>query len=321
MSVEKIGLGLAALGRPGYINLGHHEDLPQAKEVDHMKKHSRIILDAAWDAGIRYYDAARSYGKAEAFLASWLKSRNIPSQDIRVGSKWGYEYTAQWQVHAEKHEVKDHSLHLLEKQWPESKSLLGDYLDLYQIHSATLESGVLENQEVLAFLGARKTQGLEIGLSLSGPHQGQTLDKAQQITFQGNLLFDWVQATWNLLESSVETSLREAQKKGMKVILKETLANGRLSPRGQDHLSKQQHAILQSLSQKYQTSVDALSLAAALANPFANIVLLGVASLEHLESNLKSLALEIRAEDRTLLRDMVEPPREYWQTRKNLGWN
>lgn len=46
----------------------------------------------------RYFDAARSYGKAEEFLGEWLRARNIPTSEVMVGSKWGYTYTADWQI-------------------------------------------------------------------------------------------------------------------------------------------------------------------------------------------------------------------------------
>jgi aryl-alcohol dehydrogenase-like predicted oxidoreductase len=73
--VSRMGLGLAALGRPAYINLGHADDLRHQYDVDAMRRRTASMLDAAWDAGIRYIDVARSYGRAEEFLASWLRSR------------------------------------------------------------------------------------------------------------------------------------------------------------------------------------------------------------------------------------------------------
>src|SRR5437762_7406546 len=169
--VARLGLGLAALGRPGYINLGHARDLPRNHDVAAMEAHSHAVLDAAWQLGVRYFDAARSYGRAEAFLASWLSSRHITPGAVTIGSKWGYTYTAGWQVEAERHEVKDHSLPVLLRQAAESRELLGPYLGLYQIHSATRESGVLENQEVLSELGRLRDSGLRIGLTLSGADQ------------------------------------------------------------------------------------------------------------------------------------------------------
>ena len=178
LSVSRLGLGLAALGRPGYINIGHAADIGSDRAVATMKAQAYAVLDAAWTAGIRYFDAARSYGRAETFLASWLSSRQIRPGEVTIGSKWGYTYTADWNVTAEKHEVKDHSLNTLRPQVRESRDLLGPYLNLYQIHSATLESGVLDNRDVLNELAALHGSGLKVGLSLSGTNQSEVLRRA-----------------------------------------------------------------------------------------------------------------------------------------------
>lgn len=50
--VPMLGIGLAALGRPGYINLGHDGDL-SSKSVEDMREHCWQVLDAAWRLGIR----------------------------------------------------------------------------------------------------------------------------------------------------------------------------------------------------------------------------------------------------------------------------
>src|SRR4051812_33575516 len=94
LRVSPIGLGLAALGRPGYINLGHGGDLAAGTSVPEMERNAHAVLDAAHRRGVRYFDAARSYGRAEAFLASWLDARRLGRDDVTVGSKWGYTYTA-----------------------------------------------------------------------------------------------------------------------------------------------------------------------------------------------------------------------------------
>src|SRR6266542_2123283 len=145
LRVSPIGLGLAALGRPGYINLGHGRDLAGETNVEALERRTHAVLDAAYAAGVRYLDAARSYGRAEAFLASWLRRRGLTNAQVTVGSKWGYTYTAGWRVDAEVHEAKDLSVETLRRQLPESLALLGSHLRLYQIHSATLESGVLDD--------------------------------------------------------------------------------------------------------------------------------------------------------------------------------
>ncbi|MGH2884141.1 MAG: aldo/keto reductase, partial [Solirubrobacteraceae bacterium] len=88
LEVTPIGLGLAALGRPGYINLGHAADLDGHTDVESMERAAHAVLDAAYERGVRYFDAARSYGRAEAFLGSWLEQRRFGPDDVTVGSKW-----------------------------------------------------------------------------------------------------------------------------------------------------------------------------------------------------------------------------------------
>jgi aryl-alcohol dehydrogenase-like predicted oxidoreductase len=270
--VSRISLGLAALGRPGYINVGHATDLQADYEMAAMEARAHAVLDKAWATGIRYFDAARSYGRAEAFLASWLASRSIAPGAVVVGSKWGYIYTAGWQVQADKHEVKDHSLPVLLRQLAESRTLLGPHLKLYQIHSATLDSGVLENQPVLEELARLRATGVRIGLSLSGPDQATTLKKALEVEVDGQRLFDCVQATWNLLETSAESALHEAHEAGVAIIVKEALANGRLTSRNSDPAFAAGRRLLEEVAVIHETTPDALALAAVLSRPWADVV-------------------------------------------------
>src|SRR5215218_8286634 len=116
----ELGLGLAALGRPGYINLGHGEDIADPGPAA-MERAAHAVLDAAYDGGVRAFDAARSYGAAEAFLASWLERRGFAPGNLAVSSKWGYAYTAGWRVDADEHEVKQLTLEQLLRQWAETQ--------------------------------------------------------------------------------------------------------------------------------------------------------------------------------------------------------
>lgn len=321
LAVTPIGLGLAALGRPGYINLGHSDDMGGDTSVAAMEAHTHRVLDAAWDAGMRYFDAARSYGKAEQFLASWLAARGIMPDQVTVGSKWGYTYTANWQVDADVHEVKEHSLAVLQRQRAESDAHLGAHLKLYQIHSATLDSGVLDNAAVLDQLAAYRDAGLVIGLTLSGPRQRDTLRRALDIQRGGQLLFGVVQATWNLLEPSTGDALAEAGAAGMGVLVKEALANGRLTPRNSDPAFAEQRALLDRVAAEHNTTIDALALAAVLAQPWCSVVLSGAALTEHVESNVAALDVTLSADDLARLRTLAEPPDRYWTTRSDLAWN
>jgi aryl-alcohol dehydrogenase-like predicted oxidoreductase len=80
----RIGLGLAAVGRPGYINLGRDRDLAD-RSVAALRDRTSALLDEAYAAGVRYVDVARSYGRAEEFLASWLEAHPFAA-DVVVGS-------------------------------------------------------------------------------------------------------------------------------------------------------------------------------------------------------------------------------------------
>ena len=319
--VSRIGLGMAALGRPGYINLGHAQDLARDHDVAAMEQRAHEVLDAAWDAGVRYFDAARSYGLGERFLGAWLSSRAISPDSVTVGSKWGYTYTADWKIEAQAHEIKDHSLATLERQWPESVAFLNGYLKLYQIHSATAESGVLENRRVLEKLAQLKDDGIRIGLSLSGSEQGKTLRKAIEVIVDGSPLFDSVQATWNLLEPSVGTALREASAAGMGVIIKEALANGRLTDRNSEPGFGSKLELLRIEAQKLGASVDALVLAACLNQPFVDLVLSGATNVEQLHSNVQAGSVKIDGDTMSRLSALAESPERYWATRSKLPWN
>jgi aryl-alcohol dehydrogenase-like predicted oxidoreductase len=319
--VTPLGIGLAALGRPGYINLDHAQDLSEDYEVEAMQQHAFTVLDEAWRQGVRYFDAARSYGRAEQFLGNWLRSREIKPDAVAVGSKWGYTYTAGWHVEAEKHEVKEHSLAVLRRQWQETQLELGQYLGLYQIHSATLESGVLENQQVLEELARLKRKGVVIGLTLSGANQAEVMYKALEIECDGSLLFGSVQATWNLMERSVEPALQTAHSAGMGVIVKEALANGRLTARNQEPNFAPKRKILEQEAQRLGTTIDAIALAVAVQPVWSDIVLSGAATADQMRSNAGALNVQLdELADRRLLA-LVEPAEQYWGERSELAWN
>ncbi len=316
-AVSSLGLGLAALGRPGYITLGHGRDVGEDRSVPAMERHAHAVLDAAYDAGVRYFDAARSYGRAEAFLASWLSARSLRPGDVTVGSKWGYTYTAGWQVQAEHHEVKDHSLATFQRQLGESRALLGPHLALYQVHSATFESGVLGDAAVLSALAGLRAQGLAVGLSLSGASQADVLRRALEVRVDGAPVFSCVQATWNLLERSAGPALAEAHAAGWGVIVKEAVANGRLTSRD----TSPELRPLRELASERGATPDALALAAVLARPWVSVVLSGASTVEQLRDNVASRSVTWSAELESRLHGLEETPRAYWAKRSSLPWN
>jgi aryl-alcohol dehydrogenase-like predicted oxidoreductase len=309
LPVSALGLGLAALGRPGYINLGHAGDVGDT-HVEAMERHAHEVLDAAYEGGVRYFDAARSYGRAEAFLASWLRRRGLSRDDVTVGSKWGYTYTADWRVDVDEHEVKDLSVSTLRRQLGETRALIGEHLALYQIHSATLESGVLDDAEVREELARLRDEGVRVGFTATGPRQAATIERALEV---GG--FDAVQATWNLHERAATDALAAAHEAGLGVIVKEALANGRLTERGDAD------GRLTAAARERGTTPDALALAAVLARPWVDVVLSGAATVDTVRSNLAALDARWDARAEEELAALEEPADEYWERRSELAWN
>ena len=307
--VSRIGLGLAALGRPAYITGGRAADLPD-RTIAGLRARTWSMLDAAYDAGIRYFDAARSYGRAEEFLGGWLADGGRP--DTVAGSKWGYRYTGGWRLDADQHEVKEHSLAMFTAQLGQTRALLGDRLALYQVHSLTAESGLFDDRELLAALARLRAQGVRIGLSTSGPGQAETLRRALRATVDGEPLFSAAQVTWNLLEPSVGPAAAEAAAAGWTILIKEAMANGRLAPSG-DQAGPP--APLTALADARKVTTDAIALAAALANPWASVVLSGAVTERQLRDNLT--ALDVGGLPHV---DIAEPPGSYWATRAARPW-
>jgi aryl-alcohol dehydrogenase-like predicted oxidoreductase len=313
LTVSRIGLGLAALGRPAYINIGRDRDYGGERTVGVMEQRCHGMLDAAYAAGVRYVDAARSYGLAEAFLGSWSRARWLARDALTIGSKWGYSYVGSWRLDAAVHEVKDLSVETLQRQIAESRALLGEGLRLYQIHSATIDSGVLDDARVLDELAQLKSDGLVIGLTVTGARQADVIRRALDVNARRADLFQVVQATWNLLEPSAGPALAEAKASGLGVIVKEAVANGRLTGRN----PSEEAAPLKKYAAAHHTSPDVVALAAALSNAWVDVVLSGAVTVEQLASNLRAVELAATTDDWP---GMAEAPREYWSRRSLLAW-
>ena len=314
--VTPVGLGLAALGRPAYINLGRDADLGPDRDVATMEQRCHQMLDAAHEAGVRYVDAARSYGRAEEFLASWLERRGIAPGAVTIGSKWGYRYTGDWRMDAPVQEMKDHSVAMFERQRAETGALLGAHLRLYQVHSATLESGVLDDAAVLHALAELGATGVAVGLTVSGPRQADVVRRALEVDVDGANPFSTVQATWNLLEPSAGAALATAHARGWGVIVKEALANGRLTGSGEDART----GALAHMAARHGTTLEQVAVAAAVGQPWADVVLSGAVSPVQLDADVWALGLDLTDEDRALAASVAATPEDYWERRSALPW-
>jgi aryl-alcohol dehydrogenase-like predicted oxidoreductase len=308
----QIGLGLAALGRPEYINIRSDKSIDKSEQAFH--DNAIHVLDEAYANGVRFFDTAPSYGKGEVFLIEWNSLRK--HTDVTLSTKWGYTYVANWELdYKGSHEIKEHSLEKLLEQWEHSKQLLSR-LQFYQVHSATLESGVLENTAVLEKLFQLKNDfGLKIGLTTSGVGQTEVIQKALKIEINGSKLFDSYQVTYNVFEQTLFKVLQEVKHAGKFIIVKESLANGRV------FLTSKGNRILQKFALKYKVGVDAIAIRFCLDSIDSDVVLSGASEEKQLKENLKALDFQLTLEELEVLTKLKMPSKEYWIERSQLTWD
>lgn len=334
-ALPQMGLGMAALGRPGYINLNRssvfdnpeEESAGSTRTIAAMQGQANSVMDcllkeASKRSLMPWFDCARSYGLSEKFVGDFLRENNVKPEEVYVSSKWGYTYVADWKVTLEgdsPHEVKDHSTENFLKQIDETIDQIGEYVDLYQVHSATFKSGVLSDSRLHGKLfDCKQKRGWAIGLSVSGPDQDEILREAMKIkSSDGVKLFDSVQCTYNILEQRPFPALLEAHEEGMDIIIKEGMANGRIF----------QSKEMKEFSETSGYPLDQLALACILAQPFRPRVLSGSVTDEQLVSNLQALNIseELKNERKELLTEIMQEAsissEQYWTDRSNLGWN
>lgn len=313
----QLGLGTAALGRPQYINV--RQELSNTSDLEVFKKESFLALEEAYNLGIRYFDTAPGYGLAEQLLLDWLKTKD--DDTIEVATKWGYTYTANFNPDAKVHEVKEHSLDKLKEQWVFSKQLL-PYLKVYQIHSATFETGVLENEAVLDYLAfLKKNHHIKIGITTTGENQVDVIKKAMEVVVDDDSLFDVFQVTYNVLDQSLKSVSSLLASKNKSVIIKEALANGRVFRNSNyPHYNKMNDA-LEALASKYHVGVDAICLQYCGQTIPGSMVLSGAANSEQVQENIKMANFNLTDGELQNLFGFQVDNSNYWAERKQLQWN
>lgn len=317
MKTQKIGLGTAAIGRPQYINIRNQQTELFSLEV--FREKGIQVLEAAYEQGIRYFDTAPGYGLAEQLLIDWVQTKNDAS--IEVATKWGYAYVANFDPDATVHEVKDHSLKQLIKQWEVSKKLLPN-LSTLQIHSATFETSVLENEAVLQKLAHLKSKfGIKIGLTTTGDNQTALLKKAVAITIDNDPLFEVFQITYNILDQSLLEVLDLINNGHNRIVIKEALANGRVFPNSNYPIYKNLYIALAEFAEKHKVGIDAIALQFCVQTVHPFIVLSGASQTDQIKQNLKTNTFQLQPEEVSQLKSFGITAEDYWLERKQLGWN
>jgi len=130
-----------------------------------------------------------------------------------------------------------------------------------------------------------------------------------------------VQATFNCLEPSLAAPLAAAHDAGLGVIVKEALANGRLTPANTRPEDASLVRALGATAARLGRGIDQLALAFVLAQPFVDVVLSCAATTVQLASHVAAPSLTLDTATLATLTALAESPTHYWQTRAALRWS
>ncbi len=270
------------------------------------------MLDAAYAAGLRYFDAARSYGRAEEFLGDWLSERAHP--DAVAGSKWGYRYTGDWRLDARQHEVKEHSLAMFRRQLgADPRPGSAGRSRSTRCTRSPRSPALLDDRDLLAALGRLRDSGVRVGLSTSGPRQDQTLRRALAVEWRVNRCSQPPRSLGTCL------SRRSGQRRQRRPRPAWPSSSRKRSPTAgwlpAATLPLRRRRCLPSLPAQ-QVSPDAVALAAVLAQPWATVVLSGAVTPAQLTANVAALTVTGAA----FSLELAEPAEVYWSARSARSW-
>ena len=185
-SVSRIGLGLAAIGRPAYITTNRGADLGADRSVETLR--GADLADCSTPrtrpASATSTSRARMV-RPKHFSADGSRAAN-GVDDLVVGSKWGYTYVGGWDLAAPVQEVKDLSLATFERQY--ARDACAARRPPPPLPGALADHRVRERwrtRPLLAALARRRREGLLLGITTTGPKQADTIRRALEVRVDG----------------------------------------------------------------------------------------------------------------------------------------
>jgi aryl-alcohol dehydrogenase-like predicted oxidoreductase len=131
------------------------------------------------DRGITFFDNGDAYGngRAETVFGKWMKSANIPRDQIEIGSKFGYDfYTDPGEAGSHRERRQDFSPAFMRSSLEKSLARLGtDYVDLYMAHNVKLphySHELFAELEKVKDEGKIRTWGVSLGPAIGWREEG-----------------------------------------------------------------------------------------------------------------------------------------------------
>lgn len=200
--VSEIGFGCWAIGGQSYGKVNDEDSL--------------AALEAAWDAGVNFFDTADVYGEghSEELLGRFLKEKR---RDLAViATKVG------WDFYQGAHK-KNFSATYIHTACDQSLKRLGlDCIDLYQLHCPSLE--IIQRKEAVGVLETLRKEGKIRHIGISANLEVEAFAALQDSRIGA------IQVIFNYFDQRMaDRVFPEAEKKDVGIIAREPLASGMLT--------------------------------------------------------------------------------------------
>src|SRR5690348_41571 len=201
------GLDVSVVGL-GCNNFGRRIDLEA----------TRIVVDAALEAGVTFFDTADVYGESETFLGEVLQSRR---DQVVLATKFGNSLRG---ALGEDHGARGSRWYVRRAVERSLRRLRTDHIDLYQMHTPDASTPV---EETLAALTELVREGKVRYIGHSNFRAWQTADADWIARTRDLERFVSAQNEYSLLERTVERELVPALERfGLGLLPYYPLANG-----------------------------------------------------------------------------------------------
>ncbi len=238
LALSPIGFGAFKIGRNQGVKYPRPYELPDIGEVERL-------LNGVLDLGINYIDTAPAYGLSEERIGRTIAHRR---REYFLSTKVGEAFENGVSTYDFSDRAVRESIHR------SLQRLRTDVLDLVLVHSHGDDLSILDETDVVPTLRTLRDEGLIRAIGLSGYTEAGFL-----------AALDWsdaIMVTYHQEDRSLESVIAEAARQGITVMVKKSLASGKLNPGG--------------------------AIPFTLQNPGVKSVVVGSLNLDHVRENLQS---------------------------------
>ena len=186
LELSRIGLGCGNFGGIG--------SAPELFGRGETEEEAFALMDAAFAAGITFFDTAASYGggRSESWVGRWREERGAP---VLLSSK------VYWPVSGDPDDKGLSRERILREIEGSLRRLRTDRLDLYLTHEPDPETPI---EETLRALDELVRAGKVRAFGASNVDEAQLVEALEMSDRHGFARYEWVQNEYNLLERGPE---------------------------------------------------------------------------------------------------------------------